>query len=398
MPASVVLFKERLDPHSGFSKHILEVSRRLLPLGYRFTLLTSRVRLSSSTELPEGVDVRVVGGHPYLYMRTRAGRIRSLLDEMRPDLLDVHGGPGAVLGARPWGFPWVFSLHAGRFTLRDYRGLSLRDWIREPKLREWGTLLNVGLSLGGLARALRSRKPRAVAVPTRALQEALRSRLDCPVWHIPSGIDPRLALSPPVVPEEAKTALGLSPEDSLVLFFGKAQLLRGIDTLLEAFEEVAAEHPRATLLLLLRPDSSEGWIAERVERHPARERIRLIARTLDPRPYLAAADLVVLPFRTALVLPAQPLTLLEAMACGKPVVSTEIPAVREIVTEGEDGLLVPPGEAKRLAERILWALEHPEEAARLGRRAREKVLTAYSWERIARRTAEFYKSALEGSP
>ena len=399
MSATIVIFKERLDPHSGFSKHILEVSRRLVPLGYRFTILTSRVHLSASAsptaKIPDGIEVRVVGGHPYAYMRTRSRLIRSILDEVKPDLLDVHGGPGTVLAARPWGVPWVFSLHAGWFTLQDYRGVSLRDWLHEPKLRELGTLLNVGMPLGGLVRALRSRSPRAVAVPTRTLQETLRPQLECPVWHIPSGVDPKLVSSSKMSSEKAKTAIGFLPEDAiLLLFFGKAQLLRGIDTLLEAFAEVAAAHSRVQLLLLLRPDSSQRRVARLVEGHPARDRIHLIAKTVDPQPYLAAADLVALPFRTGIVLPAQPLTLLEAMACGKPVISTEIPVVQEVITDGEDGLLVPPGDPKELAERILWVLEHPEEATELGERARERVLKEYSWDEIAARTGKLYERAL----
>ena len=394
MSATIVLFKERLDPHSGFSKHILEVSRRLAPSGYRFVLLTSRVHLSASTRIPDEIEVRVVGGHPYAYMRTRSRLIRSILDEVKPDLLDVHGGPGTVLAARPWGVPWVFSLHAGWFTLRDYRGVSLWDGLHEPKLREWGTLLNVGMPLGGLVRALRSRRPRAVAVPTRRLQQALQPQVECPVWHLPSGVDPKPTSSPKRSPEEAKTALDLPPEDPLILFFGKAQLLRGIDTLLEAFAEVAAAHSRARLLLLLRPDSSQRRVARLVKAHPARDRIRLIAKTVDPQPYLAAADLVALPFRTGIVLPAQPLTLLEAMACGKPVLSTEIPVVQEIIVDGEDGLLVPPGDPRRLAERILWALEHPEKATELGERARRRA-REYSWDEIAARTERFYEYALE---
>jgi glycosyltransferase involved in cell wall biosynthesis len=195
-----------------------------------------------------------------------------------------------------------------------------------------------------------------------------------------------------------KAALGLAPEEPLLLFFGKAQMLRGIDTLLQAFVRVAELHDRARLLLLLRPDASQGRVARLVAQLPerVRGRVHLCVETKDPRPSLAAADLVVLPFRSALALPAQPLTLLEAMACGKPVVSTEIPPVREVLTPGEGGLLAPPGDAEALAERILWALRNPEEARRLGERARERVLREYSWDEIADRTDRFYRRALEG--
>ncbi len=404
MSTRIAIFKERLDPHSGFSKHILEVSRRLAARGYRFWIVTTRLRspLPAAVLETDRIVVHAVGGHPYGYMRTRARAIRAAVADADPHLLDVHGGPGTVLtAARPRGLerPWVFSLHAGRFRRRDLQGLALADGWREPKLRSPALWLNLALSVEGLARALNARAPCAVAVPTRRLQRALRPRLECPVWHIPSGVDPALAERLPL-PSAAKRALGLPPEEALLLFFGKAQLLRGLDTLLEAFARLAAVRPRARLLLVLRPDAASRRVETWIARHPARERIHRIHRTLDPMPYLAAADAVVLPFRSGLVLPAQPLTLLEAMACGKPVVSTTIPPVREVITSGEEGWLVPPGDADRLADRLLWVLDRPEEAARMGERARRRVLRDYTWDAIAQRTDAFYRQALreEGGP
>jgi glycosyltransferase involved in cell wall biosynthesis len=63
--------------------------------------------------------------------------------------------------------------------------------------------------------------------------------------------------------------------------------------------------------------------------------------------------------------------LLEAMARAKPVVATELGEQREIIRDGREGFLVPPGDVDRLAERILYCLDHPEERRRLGRQARE---------------------------
>jgi glycosyltransferase involved in cell wall biosynthesis len=388
----IVIFKERLDPYSGFSRHILEVSRRLAArYGIRFTVITSEVRRSTATEWPEGVDVYAVGGRPLTYTRSRYAVIRELFREIRPDVMDVHGGPGAFLTARAYGLPTVFSMHAGWFSLREYRYVRPGDWRDEPKLTSATTSLNVLLPRRGLMWALRARRPAAVAVPTRPLERALKRGLRCPVYYIPSGVDPE-ALQP-VPTERAKETLRLSPEDQVVLFFGKAQLLRGVDTLLMAFEHVVDALPQAHLLLLLRPDASDAKIQKLVERHPRQARITLTLATLDPKPYLAAADVVALPFRTALALPAQPLTLLEALALGKPVITTRLAVTEEILTHGREGLLVPPNRADLLADQILWALRHPEEAARLGARARSKVLHEYNWDEIAERTLEFYRVA-----
>lgn len=391
----IVVFKERLDPYSGFSRHILEVSRRLAARhDMRFTVITAGVRPSTGRVWPKGVDVRVVGGRPFTYSWSRYPAIRELMRELHPDLLDVHGGPGAALIVRSYGLPTVFSLHAGRFSLREYRHVRPGDWRDEPKLRSPATWLNVLLPGRGLVWALRARRPAAIAVPTRPLARALGRGLRCPVFYIPSGVDPE-ALRP-LPTRQAKEALGLPPEEPIVLFFGKAQLLRGVDTLLTAFERVADALPRARLLLLLRPDASDAVIQKLVERHPRRARITLTLATVDPNPYLAAADVVALPFRTALTLPAQPLTLLEALALGKPVVTTRLAVTCEVLAHGREGLLVPPNRPDLLADQILWALRHPEEAARLGERARSKILKEYNWDEIAERTLELYRAARRG--
>ena len=388
----IVVFKERLDPYSGFSRHILEVSRRLAArYDICCTVITSQARLPAPTEWPAGVDVRVVGGRPLTYTRSLYAEICELFREVHPDAIDVHGGPGAFLTARAYGLPTVFSMHAGWFSLREYRHVRPGDWRDEPKLTSATTLLNVLLPCRGLIWALRARRPAAVAVPTRPLERALKRGLRCPVFYIPSGVDPE-ALRP-IPTERAKEALGLPPEELIIFFFGKAQLLRGVDTLLAAFRRVAQTLPQARLLLLLRPDASDAKIQKLVERHPHQARITLKLATLDPQPYLAAADVVALPFRTALALPAQPLTLLEALALGKTVITTRLAVTQEILTHGREGLLVPPNRPDLLADQILWALRHPEEAARLGERARSKILGEYNWDEISERTLEFYRVA-----
>lgn len=85
-----------------------------------------------------------------------------------------------------------------------------------------------------------------------------------------------------------------------------------------------------------------------------------------------------------------PVTLIEALAAARPVVSTEVGAVRDLVEPGRTGLLVPSGDAAALAGAILRHLDHPEEAAEMGRRGRAHVYPRFSVDRLERDIRRLY--------
>ncbi len=88
------------------------------------------------------------------------------------------------------------------------------------------------------------------------------------------------------------------------------------------------------------------------------------------------------------------LTLLEAMACATPVIATHVGALPEVVEDGVTGFLVPPNDARALADRIEWLQRHPEEARRMGERGRARVREWFTWEAVARRCLHAYQRAL----
>ena len=108
---------------------------------------------------------------------------------------------------------------------------------------------------------------------------------------------------------------------------------------------------------------------------------------------LASAQLVVLPsYREGL-----PKVLLEAAACGRPLVATDVPGCREVVQDGVNGILVPPKDPASLCEAIARLLQDPGLRARMGARGREIVVKEFSVGRISRETLNLYDELLESS-
>ncbi len=85
-------------------------------------------------------------------------------------------------------------------------------------------------------------------------------------------------------------------------------------------------------------------------------------------------------------------TLLEAMACGRPVICTRVASMPEIVDDGVCGFVVPPNDPAALADRIGWMREHRTEARAMGLAARRRVLDKFTWPQVVRRCLEIYAS------
>lgn len=83
-------------------------------------------------------------------------------------------------------------------------------------------------------------------------------------------------------------------------------------------------------------------------------------------------------------------TLLEGMACGRPVICTDVASMPEIVEDGVTGFVVPPNDAAALGAKIAWLREHPCQALRMGQAARKRVLEHFTWENVVQRCLRIY--------
>jgi len=213
------------------------------------------------------------------------------------------------------------------------------------------------------------------------------------IVEIPNGVDTQ-RFTPATASEklELRRALGLPQEGPLVIFIGRLQPQKGVETLLHAWKDVQPSNPSAHLLL--------------VGQGPERAKLEKLAADLEPGasihflgqlepvlPYLRASDVFVLPSFFEGLSNA----LLEAMACGLPVVSTTIGGTAEVIRPDVDGLLVEPGDAPALAASLRRVLGDTTLARQLGEQARRRAEADYTAERSLARYAALY-ARLTGSP
>lgn len=124
-----------------------------------------------------------------------------------------------------------------------------------------------------------------------------------------------------------------------------------------------------------------GKLEELIARHGLGERVRLVGWRGDVSAFLAGGDVFAFPSYQE----GFPLVLLEAMAVGLPVVSSDIPGPDEMIVEGMGGRLSPPGDATALADALAALIVEPQVAARLGEAGRTATLRDYGPERLAQR-------------
>jgi D-inositol-3-phosphate glycosyltransferase len=220
---------------------------------------------------------------------------------------------------------------------------------------------------------------------------------------VPCGVDPAELF--PVPRAEARAALGLDPDDAVVLQLGRLVPRKGVDTVIAAMARLVRERGvRARLLVV----GGESDTADPV-RTPEIARLRAVAeaegivsrvlftgrRGRDRlRTYYSAADV----FVTTPWYEPFGLTPLEAMACGTPVVGAAVGGIPFTVVDGETGFLVPPRDPDAVAERLAALLADPGLRAAMGARGRRRVLARFTWGHVATAVERAYREATHGRP
>lgn len=205
---------------------------------------------------------------------------------------------------------------------------------------------------------------------------------------IPNGV--RLDGLPAGDRQAVRQELGLRPADQVVGAVGRLEPAKGLVYLIEAAAQLAPQHPDLRVVIV-GAGRLEGELHAAVRQHGLEQVVLFTGFRQDVTRCLQAFDLFALPSLTEGI----PIALLEACASARPVVASRVGGVPEVIADGEQGLLVPPGDVPALAQAITRLLDDPQLATRLGEAARQRIAARYSLESMLDGTCQAYRAALE---
>jgi glycosyltransferase involved in cell wall biosynthesis len=193
--------------------------------------------------------------------------------------------------------------------------------------------------------------------------------------------------------QEARQKLGLNAGDTLIGVASRLAPKKGLEDIIQAFEQIHEFHPRARLVLL-----GEGPSQIELERQAQStglgDHIHFLGFCRNVPELLAAFDIIAQPS----ISEGLSLAILEAMAAGKPLVACDIPGNREIITSGVNGILVQHSDPPALAMTFRSLLDDSPYARRLGKTAQADCRKRFSQDRMVRQTLSLYDALLVGHP
>lgn len=364
-PLRVALVAEDYYPQlGGVPEHVHHLARELNDLGHAATIVTSNMR----KQVPQS-NVRRVGTSVVIYANggvariTVGWRMTARLEELfrkeRFDVVHVHGGLaptfGVVAPLAAWraGIPVVATFHTWFPSSPGYRVL------RRPF--QW----------------MLDRHAAAIAVSSAA-REAMSRYFTAPWEIIPNGVDTALF----------RPGLGLDGErferkPPHLLWLGRIEPRNDLATVLAAMPTILERHPGARLTVV-----GDGPWRPRMERAARRlgASVHFAGYVNGGRPgYYRAADAYLCPTTRA----SFGVTLLEAMACGTPLVVSDIPAFRDLAS-ASGAVFAPPGDAEAWASAVIGLIDDPARRETMTAEGRA-VAERYAWPLVAQRVLAVYK-------
>ena len=175
---------------------------------------------------------------------------------------------------------------------------------------------------------------------------------------------------------------------------GRLHRLKGLDLLIRAAPGIRAEIPSLQIVLIGR-GMEEHELRRLAAEQGVGDAVRFAGFHAEARRLMPAMDVLAVPSRYE----GQSISILEAMACARPVVAADVGGIPEVVVDGVTGLLVPAENPEALARALVRLLKDSALAERMGRAGRERVATHFSQAATIDRTFALYEElARRGSP
>lgn len=376
MSTSLQIMHLRSSPRIGSPERLILEQLRLLPEDEFSTCVASFV---------QGSD-----GHALLQACARLGRpamailaksrfdpapmltLRRVFPLHRPAILCTHDYKADILGR-------LATLGTRIRTVAVFHG-----WTSESLRMKAYQMLDV---------AALKRMDRIAAVSGAARERLIRAGIPATrVTVILNGIDADIfAATAEVDPQQVRAALGLPSSARILASIGRLSREKGHGFLLEAFAAIAPDMPDVYLVLVGDGPERERLKKLAMARHIS-HRVVFAGFQEDVASILRAVEFLVIPSLTE----GLPVVVLEAFACGRPVVATAVGGVPEVVRDGETGLLVPSGDLAGLSRAIRILLSDPTALERMGAVCHSWVRERFGIQRYVAEFADLFRQVANG--
>ncbi len=209
----------------------------------------------------------------------------------------------------------------------------------------------------------------AVAKPHR---EYLMQHLSVPenrVVCIPNGVDTERFRTSDALRAESRKRLGIDANIPTIGIVAALRPEKNHGLFLDMAKAITDSHPQAKFIVV-GEGTERRFVEEKIAALRLAPHVLMLGSRNDIEQILPAFDVFALTSHNE----ANPVSIMEAMACQVPVVAPEVGSITEMVLDGKTGFVFKPGDLAQLTDRVRWLLDHPQDAARLGNRGRQHVL------------------------
>ncbi len=385
----------------GQNVYVGQTARHLAALGYDVDVFTRRdsERLPEIAEWVAGIRIIHVPAGPAAFVRK---------EELLPHMAEFTAYLRQFFRCQREAYDLV---HAN-FWMSGLVACELKQSLGVPFVMTFHALGRVRRLHQGTADGFPDER---FAVEDRIVAEADRLLAECPqdeedlirlynadpprIAVVSCGFDP--AELSPISKPLARFALNLPPDERVILQLGRMVPRKGVDTVVRGLGRLVRDHGIRARLLIVGGESEEPNPAltpeiGRLQQIAAEEGVTELVQFVGRRGretlkyYYSAADV----FVTVPWYEPFGITPVEAMACGTPVVGSNVGGIKYTVRDGETGYLVPAQDPDRLAERLAHLYQHPKVMSMLSRQAIRRANDLFTWEKVARSLAAVYEEVL----
>ena len=356
-------------PHfGGVESHVMGLSEGLMKLGHEVEVVTSRYSRMPEIEKIKGIKVTRLPQWINLYNTPVVTSIQTFVRRSHADVIHVHSPPPfterfAAKGAKESQKPLVVTHHCD---------LELKGFFGKMAVNLYRSIL------GKYPLKIADR----VISTTNSYATTSRSLWDIDVDVVPNAVDIN-RFNPDNKGEFIRDKFA-NNDEPLALFVGRLVPHKGIGILIRALE-----YTDNGKLLIVGDGPYLNWLKQLTKRLKLDERVIFVGPISDywlPA-YYAATDVVVLPSTSRLE--AFGIVGLEAMASGKPLILSDIPGVRDVISSDE-GFIVEPLDPEALAGALEKIWDYPENAKQMGLKGRERVISMFSWEKVSKDVEDIF--------